>query len=141
MEQAQAQQAGQFDVGAKLDAERIGEQLKQSGTLGYIDAATRLAALEDRNQLDPFQAVLGRGGGGSLGAGQSLFGQAGYGLQSGPQYLNPESGLGYISNMAANQAAMWGAGQMADASRSSGLMGGLGAIGGRLLGNPNLFGR
>ena len=137
----QEQQAAQFDVGAKLDAERIGEQLKQSGTLGYIDAATRLAALEDRNQLDPFQAVLGRGGGGSLGAGQSLFGQAGYGLQSGPQYLNPESGLGYISNMAANQASMWGAGQMADASRSSGLMGGLGAIGGRLLGNPNLFGR
>ena len=140
MEQAQGQQAGQFDVGAKLDAERIGEQLKQSGTLGYIDAATRLAALEDRNQLDPFQAVLGRGGGGSLGAGQSLFGQAGYGLQSGPQYLNPEAGLGYISNMAANEAAMWGAQQAADASRSRGLMGGLGAIGGGLLGNPNLFG-
>jgi hypothetical protein len=128
MEQAQAQQAGQFDVGAKLDAERIGEQLKQSGTLGYIDAATRLAALEDRNQLDPFQAVLGRGGGGSLGAGQSLFGQAGYGLQSGPQYLNPEAGLGYISNMAANEAAMWGAGQQADASRYSGGMSLLGSL-------------
>jgi len=128
MEQAQAQQAGQFDVGAKLDAERIGEQLKQSGTLGYIDAATRLAALEDRNQLDPFQAVLGRGGGGSLGAGQSLFGTAGYGLQSGPQYLNPEAGLGYISNMAANEAAMWGAGQKADASRYSGGMSLLGSL-------------
>ena len=133
MEQAQGQQAKQFDVGAKLDAERIGEQLRQSGTLGYIDAATRLAALEDQHTLDPFQAVLGRKGGGSLGAGQSLFGQAGYGLQSGPQYLNPESGLGYISNMAANQASMWGAQQMADASRSRGLMGmfgsGLGALG------------
>ena len=134
MEQAQAQQAGQFDVGAKLDAERIGEQLKQSGTLGYIDAATRLAALEDRNQLDPFQAVLGRGGGGSLGAGQSLFGQAGYGLQSGPQYLNPEAGLGYISNMAANQASMYGAQQMADASRSAGMMGMFGNIGRGLFG-------
>ena len=131
MEQAQAQQAGQFDVGAKMDAERIGEQLKQSGTLGYIDAATRLAALEDRNQLDPFQDVLGRGGGGSLGAGQSLFGTSGYGLQSGPQYLNPEAGLGYISNMAANQASMWGAGQAADAARGSGLARGLGsALGG-----------
>jgi len=129
MEQAQGQQAGQFDVGAKMDAERIGEQLKQSGTLGYIDAATRLAALEDQHTLDPFQAVLGRGGGGSLGAGQSLFGQAGYGLQSGPQYLNPEAGLGYISNMAANQASMYGAGQMADASRSAGMMGMFGNIG------------
>ena len=134
MEQAQAQQAGQFDVGAKMDAERIGEQLKQSGTLGYIDAATRLAALEDRNQLDPFQAVLGRGGGGSLGAGQSLFGQAGYGLQSGPQYLNPEAGLGYISNMAANQASMYGAQQAADASRSAGMMGMFGNIGRGLFG-------
>ena len=134
MEQAQGQQAGQFDVGAKLDAERIGEQLKQSGTLGYIDAATRLAALEDQNQLDPFQAVLGRGGGGSLGAGQSLLGTAGYGLQSGPQYLNPESGLGYISNMAANQASMWGAQQSSDASRSRGRTALLGSLGAAAIG-------
>ena len=45
------------------------EQLAQQGTLGYIDAATRLAALEDTTTLDPFQAVLGRAGGGSLQAG------------------------------------------------------------------------
>ena len=89
-----------------MDAQRLNEQLKQSGTLGYVDAATRLAALEDQQTLDPFQALLGRAGGGSLQAGQGVFGQAGYGLQSGPQYLNPEAGLGYISQMATNDANM-----------------------------------
>ena len=60
--------------------------------------------------------------------GQQMIWQAGYGLQSGPQYLNPEAGLGYISNMAANEASMWGAGQQADASRYSGGMSLLGSL-------------
>ena len=138
--QAQTQQANQFGVGATMDAQRLNEQLKQSGTLGYVDAATRLAALEDQQTLDPFQALLGRGGGNSLQAGQGVFGQAGYGLSSGPQYLNPEAGLGYISQMAANDANMYAANVTANANRNAGLMGGLGAIGGGLLGNSNLFG-
>ena len=69
--QAQQQQANQFGVGATMDAQRLNEQLKQQGTLGYIDASTRLAALEDQYALDPFQALLGRGGGGSLQAGKA----------------------------------------------------------------------
>jgi hypothetical protein len=137
--QAQEQQAKQFQVGAQMDAERLNEQLKQSGTLGYIDAATRLAALEDQATLDPFQALLGRGGGQSLQAGQGVLGQANYGLQSGPQYLNPEAGLGFISQMAANDANIAAAQAAASGSVMSGLMGGLGAIGGGLLGNANLF--
>ena len=55
--------------------------------------------------------------------GQQMFGKAGYGLDSGPQYLAPEKGLGYISQAAANEASMWGAGQAADAARSAGTMG------------------
>jgi hypothetical protein len=137
--QAQKQQANQFGVGATMDAQRLNEQLKQAGTLGYIDAATRLASLEDQYALDPFAAILGRASGGSLQAGQGVFGQAGYGLNSGPQYLNPEAGLGYISQMATNDANMYAAQQSANASRSAGLMGGLGAIGGGLLGNTSLF--
>jgi hypothetical protein len=130
----------QFNVGAKMDAERLNEQLRQSGLGNYINAVRGLASLEDQYMLDPFQALLGRGGGGSLSSGQSVFGQAGYGLQSGPQYLNPESGLGFISQMAANNANMYAANVAADASRSSGLMGGLGALGGGLLSNTGLFG-
>ena len=139
--QAQTQQANQFGVGATMDAQRLNEQLKQAGTLGYIDAATRLAALEDQYALDPFAALLGRGGGGSLQAGQGVFGQAGYGLNSGPQYLNPESGLGYISQMAANEASMYGAQLSADATRDAGMMSMIGGIGGGLLGNTGLFGK
>lgn len=131
--QAQRQQANQFGVGAEMDAERLNETLRQQGLSNYINAVGNLARMEDQYMLDPFQALLGRGGGGSLQAGQSVFGQAGYGLNSGPQYLNPEAGLGYISNMAANQANMYAANVAADASRSSGIMSGLGALGGGLL--------
>ncbi len=142
-DQRQKQQAAQFGVGAEMDAERLNAQLAQQGALGYVDAATRLAALEDQTTLDPFSALLNRAGGGSLGQAGQVFGQAGYGLSSGPQYLNPESGLGYISQMAANEASMYGAQQMADASRGAGLMGGLGSLfggaAGGLLGNTNLF--
>lgn len=131
--QAQRQQANQFGVGATMDAERLNEQLRQQGLSNYINAVGNLAQMEDKFMLDPFQALLGRGGGGSLQAGQSVFGQAGYGLQGGPQYLNPEAGLGYISNMAANQANMYGAQLAADASRDAGFFGGIGAIGGGLM--------
>ena len=130
-EQGQKQQASQFGVGATMDAQRANEQLKQQGILGYIQAAGGLAALEDRTTLDPFQAVLGRGGGNALQQGQSVFGQAGYGLQSAPQYLNPEAGLGFIQNQATNAANMYSAQVAADATRQAGLMSGIGgALGG-----------
>ena len=134
----------QFETGSQMDADRLNEQLTQSGILGYIQAAGGLAALEDSSTLDPFQAVLGRGGGGSLQAGQSVFGQAGYGLNSAPQYLNPESGLGFIQNQATNAANMYNAQVGADATKTAGLYSGigsaLGGLGGGLLGNSGLFG-
>ena len=136
---ARAMTADQFNVGAKMDAERLNEQLRQQGLSNYINAVGNLAQMEDKFMLDPFQALLGRGGGNALQQGQSVFGQAGYGLNSGPQYLNPEAGLGYISQMAANEANMYGAQLAADASRSAGLMGGLGSLGGGLLSNASLF--
>ena len=132
--QAQKQQAAQFGVGATMDAQRINETLRQQGLGNYISAVGNLSQIEKQTSLDPFQALLGRGGGNSLQAGQGVFGQAGYGLQSGPQYLNPESGLGYISQMAANDATMYAANQAANANRTAGIFGGLGALGGGLFG-------
>jgi hypothetical protein len=137
--QGQQQQANQFGVGAQMDAERLNESLRQQGLGNYINAVGNLAQLEDKFTLDPFQALLGRGGGGSLQAGQGVFGQAGYGLQSGPQYLNPEAGLGYISNMAANEANMYAAQLSADATRDAGMMSMFGSLGGGFLGNAGLF--
>ena len=139
--QAQQQQANQFGVGAKMDAQRLNEQLRQQGLGNYIAAVGNLAQIEHQTGLDPFQALLGRGGGTALQQGQSVFGQANYGLQSGPQYLNPEAGLGFISQMAANDANMYAAQQAADASRSAGIFGGLGALGGGLLGGLSSAGK
>ena len=114
-------------VGADMDAER----LRQAQTAGFIDASTRLAGLEASTTMDPFAALLNRAGGGSLGQAGQVLGQAGYGLQSGPQFLNPESGLGFISQMAANEASMYGANVAADAAIKGGLYQGIGsAIGG-----------
>ena len=127
--QAQQQQANQFSVGAQMDAERLNESLRQQGLGNYIAAVGNLAQIEDQYTLDPFQALLGRSGGGSLQAGQGVLGQASYGLQSQPQYLNPEAGLGYISNMAANQANLYGANMAANANRTSGIAQGLGILG------------
>ena len=132
--QRQAQQAAQFGVGATMDAERANETLRQQGLGNYINAVGNLARIEDQSTLDPFQALLGRAGGGSLQSGQGVFGQAGYGLNSGPQYLNPESGLGYISQMAANEASMYGAQLSADATRDAGMMNMIGSIAGAGLG-------
>ena len=115
-------QADQFNVASQMDAEKLRESLRQQGLLGYLDAASRVSQLENQGQLDPFQAILGRSGGGSLQAGQSVFGQAGYGLNSQPSYLNPESGLGYIQNQATNAANMYGAQVGAKGLRDSALI-------------------
>jgi len=122
--------ADQFNVGTKMDAERLRESLRQQGLLGYLDAASRISQIENQDQLDPFQAILGRGGGTALQQGQSVFGQAGYGLQSGPQYLNPEAGLGYIQNQATNAANMYNAGVAADATRQAGIYSAIGSVAG-----------
>ena len=101
--------------------------------LGQEEASARgMVGLEQATGADPFQAILGRPSGAGAQMGQQMFGQAGYGLQSAPQYLNPEAGLGYLSQQAANEASMWGAGQAADAARAAGMWGGLGALGGGL---------
>jgi hypothetical protein len=124
-------QADQFNVASQMDAEKLRESLRQQGLLGYLDAASRVSQLENQGQLDPFQAILGRSGGGSLQAGQSVFGQAGYGLNAQPSYLNPESGLGYIQNQATNAANMYGAQVASDATKTAGIYSGIGsAIGG-----------
>jgi hypothetical protein len=44
-----------------------------------------------------------------------------------------------MSNLYANQANMYAADVAADASKTAGIFGGLGALGGGLLGNAGLF--
>ena len=125
--------ADQFNVATQMDAETKNEQLRQQGLANYIAAVGNLAQIEDQYTLDPFAAILGRGASDTLGAGQGVVGQAGYGLQSAPQYLNPEAGLGYISQMAANNANIAAAQAASSGSTLGGLFQGLGSLGGGYL--------
>jgi len=130
---ARQMQGGMMDVGTQMDQERLNEQLRQQGILGYMGGVTQLAGLEQQQQqnLDPFATILNRPAGTTgFGMGQQAFAGGQYGLTSAPQYINPEAGLGYISNMASNQANMYGAQQAAQATKQAGIFGGLGALGG-----------
>ena len=102
------------------------------------------------NELDPFQAILGRSGGNPLQGAQGVLGQAGYGLQSGFNYLDPSAGLGFIQNNAANEMSAYNTALGAQATQNAGIMEGnagiiqgitglLGTAAGGYLGNPNLF--
>lgn len=60
-----------------------------SKALGHLGA-------EKETSADPYMAILGRQGAPATTAGGMLSGAAGVGAQAGPQFLNPEAGLGYI---------------------------------------------
>ena len=97
------------------------------------DTRLRQMAMDRERNLDPFQAILGRSGGSTVGQAQSVLGQANYGLQSAPNYLNPQAGINYASQAYANQAGLEAARMSADASRQAGIFGGLGQLGGSLM--------
>ena len=126
--------AEEKDIERIMRQQAMEEQFRQSGLGAERASAAQMVGLEQATSADPFQAILQRQGQNNLGAGGQLFGQAGYGLQSGPQYLNPESGLGFISNQATNAANMFNATQAADATRQAGIFGGLGTLGAGIAG-------
>jgi hypothetical protein len=68
--------------------------------------------------------------------GSGLYGQAFdlAGQQSGPQLFDPNVGINMAMQRQSNQFGLLGAQAQADASRSSGLMSGLGSIAGSLIG-------
>lgn len=92
----------------------------------------RLGA-EQSTAADPMMAILGRPSSAAPAAG----GLAQMGMQtqqqSGPQFFNPEAGLGYIQNAATNQANIAAAQAGAQGSMMSGLFQGLGTVGGAAL--------
>ena len=122
--------AEEKDIERAMRRGAMEEQFRQSGLGAERSSAAQMVGLEQATSADPFQAILQRQGQNNLASGGALFGQAGYGLDSGPQYLNPESGLGFISNQATNAANMFNAQQAADATRSAGMFGGLGNLAG-----------
>ncbi len=120
---------------AEADIARAAQ--RQAGDRGF---ALQALGAEQATSADPFMSILGRPSGAAAGAAQNLLtaGQQNNAM-AGPQFINPESGLSYISQMAANEANMFGAQQQANAARSAGMMGMLGSLGGGLLGNTKIF--
>jgi len=92
----------------------------------------RLGA-EQSTAADPMMAILGRPSSAAPAAG----GLAQMGMQtqqqSGPQFFNPEAGLGYIQNAATNQANIAAAQAGAQGTMMSGLFGGAGDVVGAAL--------
>jgi len=125
--------AEEKDIERIMRQQAMEEQYRQQGLGAERANAAQMVGLEQATSADPFQAILKRQGQNNLAAGGAVFGQAGYGLDSGPQYLNPEAGLGFIQNQATNAANMFNATTSADATRSAGMWSGLGALGGGLL--------
>jgi hypothetical protein len=124
--------AEEKDIERIMRQQAMEEQYRQQGLGAERANAAQMVGLEQATSADPFQAILQRQGQNNLAAGGVVFGQAGYGLDSGPQYLNPESGLGFIQNQATNAANMYGAQVGADATKTAGMWSGLGSLAGGL---------
>jgi hypothetical protein len=124
--------AEEKDIERQMRMQSMEEQYRQQGLGAERANAAQMVGLEQATSADPFQAILQRQGQNNLASGGAVFGQAGYGLNSGPQYLNPEAGLGFIQNQATNAANMYGAQIGADATKSAGMWSGLGSLAGSL---------
>lgn len=74
------------------------------------------------NELDPFQAILGRPGGNPLQQAQGVLGQTSAGFQPGFNYLNPSAPLGYIQNNSANEMSAYNTALGAAATKDAGLI-------------------
>jgi hypothetical protein len=143
------QGAGMLQGSEALAAQRRAEQLQrmqlgagfigqeegiQSGRFGQAFGMNRALAGDAGN------IILGRPSA-AIGLGQQTLGQAQAGAAGpmGPQLFDPNVGINMAMQNQANQFGLLGAQAQADASRRSGFMGALGAIGGGLLGNTSLF--
>ena len=102
-----------------------GEMGMQGQELGQ---ALQLLGAEQATAADPMMAIIGRPSSAAPAAQGLLTTGAAMQQQSGPQMINPEAGLGYISNRAANQATM-AAGQAAgQGSMIGGALSGVGSL-------------
>ena len=124
--------AEEKDIERQMRMQAMEEQYRQQGLGAERANAAQMVGLEQATSADPFQAILQRQGQNNLASGGAVFGQAGYGLDSGPQYLNPEAGLGFIQNQATNAANMYGAQVGADATVRGAKIGAVGNVLGSL---------
>jgi hypothetical protein len=134
---ARGREMGTAGVAAELlgrEQVRAGlrQEARQAGS-GAFGMSRQLAG-------DVGATILGRPSS-AISLGGQMLGQAQQGAagQMGPQLFDPNVGINMALQQQSNMANYAGAMAQSQASRSSGLMAGLGTIGGSLLGNPGLF--
>jgi len=130
---------------ASLARGRIGDSSSIAAeALGRSDYTSQFAqpAFAMNRQLagDVGMTILGRPSA-SIGLGGQVLGQAQQGAagQMGPQLFDPNVGINMALQQRGQDVTFQGMQAQANAARGAGIMGGLGAIGGGLLGNPGLF--
>ena len=132
---------GRIGDESSIAAEVLGREQFRSGLRAEARQAGAGAFGQQRQMAgDVGMTILGRPSS-AIGLGSQMLGQAQAGAAGpmGPQLFDPNVGINMAMQQQANQASLMGAQAQASASRSAGIMGGLGAIGGGLLGNSSLF--
>jgi hypothetical protein len=132
---------GRIGDESSIAAEILGREQFKSGLRAEARQAGAGAFGQQRQMAgDVGMTILGRPSA-AIGLGGQMLGQAQAGAAGpmGPQLFDPNVGINMAMQQRSQDINLMGAQAQADASRSAGLMGGLGAIGGGLLGNTSLF--
>jgi hypothetical protein len=126
---------GRIGDESSIAAEILGREQFRSGLRAEARQAGAGAFGQQRQMAgDVGMTILGRPSS-AIGLGSQMLGQAQAGAAGpmGPQLFDPNVGINMAMQQQSNQVAYAGAMAQADASKSAGLMGGLGAIGGGFL--------
>ncbi len=136
-----AQRQGRVTDQSAIAGQLMGREQYLSGLRGQAAGMGQQAFGMNRQLAgDVGMTILGRPSS-AVGLGGSMLGQAQQGAAGpmGPQLFDPNMGINMALQQRGQDVTFQGMQAQANASRSAGLMGGLGAIGGGLLGNPGLF--
>lgn len=133
---------GRLGDQSSIATELLGREQFRSGLRAEACQAGGQAFGMQRSMAgDVGMTILGRPSA-SIGLGGQVLGQAQAGAAGpmGPQLFDPNVGINMALQQRGQDVTFQGMQAQAQAARSSGLTGALGAIGGGLLGNANLFG-
>lgn len=108
-----------------MDRQTARDQLFQGGLAQDRQNAAQRVGIEQSTSADPFKAILDRDSGAGVAAGTNLYGSAESAKSASPNLYNPQVGLEFNQNAAANRdtynATIYGADQERKAGMISGL--------------------
>ncbi len=132
---------GRIGDESSIAAELLGREQVRSGLRAEARQAGGQAFGMQRQMAGDIGSVLLGRPSAAIGLGGQVLGQAQAGAAGpmGPQLFDPNVGINMALQQRGQDVTFQGMQAQAKAAGQAGIMGGLGAIGGGLLGNPNLF--